>query len=118
MDTMDLVLIVPKTDYSNTLYIGLFLKSVQKLQQVHNAASRLITGMANMNTYPQSWHAFTGPVSFNSQFKVLVMSLYSLHGYRPQYLLECLSHKIATCLTHSSQYMNAKNSDTKGGPKS
>ncbi|XP_070618653.1 uncharacterized protein, partial [Erythrolamprus reginae] len=95
--TVTHALITSRFDYCNALYMGLPLKSVRKLQIVQNAAARAIMGFskyAHVTPTLRSLHWL--PISFRSQFKVLVMTYKALHGTGPEYLRDRL-------LPHESQ---------------
>ncbi|XP_061471923.1 uncharacterized protein LOC133379865 [Rhineura floridana] len=85
-------LVTSKLDYCNVLYMGLPLRTVQKLQLVKNAAARLVTGTRWFeHVKPILAHLHWLPVYFRAQFKVLVLTYKALHSLGPQYLMECLT---------------------------
>ena len=75
-----------------TLYMGLPLKMVRKLQFVQNAAARLITGTGRFeHIRPILAHLHWLPIRFWLQFKVLVMTFKALNSLGPRYVKERLS---------------------------
>ena len=55
LTTLVHALVVSRLDYCNTLYVGLTLRMMKKLQMVQNTVARLLTGVKNINISPLLW---------------------------------------------------------------
>ena len=104
LTTLVHVLVVSRLDYCNTLYMGLPLRLMWKLQMVQIVVARLLTGMRKHQHISPALAALHWlPVCFCIDFKVLMMTYKALNDLGPQYLAECLLPPRSTRITHSSQ---------------
>lgn len=86
----------PRLNYCNVFYMGLLLKTVQKLQVVKNAPVQMLTGARQTDHFTSIvWKLLWLPVLFCAQFKVLVVTYNVLGpnfiGLGPGYLKEHFS---------------------------
>uniref|UniRef100_A0A803SXZ5 Reverse transcriptase domain-containing protein n=1 Tax=Anolis carolinensis TaxID=28377 RepID=A0A803SXZ5_ANOCA len=85
-------LVTSRLDYCNALYVGLPLKTVQKLQLVQWEAAKLITRVAyREHITPLLRQLHWLPISYQAQFKVLALAYKALNGSGPAYLSEHVS---------------------------
>ena len=75
LTTLVHVLVVPRLDYCNVLYVGLPLRLIRKLQMVKNTAARLLTGVRKCQHVSPTLAALHWlPIHFCIDFKVLMMT--------------------------------------------
>ena len=104
LTTLVHVLVISRLDHCNTLYVGLPLRLMQKLQVVQNAAARLLSGVSkyyHISPILATLHWL--PIWFHIDFKVLMLTYKALNGLGPRYLVERLLPPSSTCVTRASQ---------------
>uniref|UniRef100_A0A8C5AGF3 Reverse transcriptase domain-containing protein n=1 Tax=Gadus morhua TaxID=8049 RepID=A0A8C5AGF3_GADMO len=80
-----------RLDYCNALFSGLPNSTTKSLQLVHNAAARLLTRTRKFDHITPilaSLHWL--PITFRSDFKVLLLTYKALHGLSPLYLKDLI----------------------------
>ena len=80
-----------RLDYCNALFSGLPNSTTKSLQLVHNAAARLLTRTRKFDHITPilaSLHWL--PITFRSDFKVLLLTYKALHGLSPSYLKDLI----------------------------
>ena len=104
LTTLVHALIVSRIDYCNTIYMGLPLRLMRKLQMVQNMAARLLTGMKRFHPISPTLATLHWLlIRFHIDFKVLTITYKALNGLGPRYLAERLLPPSSTHITHSSQ---------------
>ena len=84
--------VIVRLDYCNSLYNGLNMNILKKLQLVQNCAARLISGIPRREHISETLKELHWlPISKRCQFKLLVMTYKSLHGNLPSYVCEMLN---------------------------
>ncbi len=87
-------LISSRLDNCNSLYAGLPLASTNMLQDVQNAAARLLSRTRkydHVTSILKSLHWL--PITYRVQYKVLLLVYKCLNGLAPQYLQELLQYR-------------------------
>jgi len=84
-----LALIMPRLDYCNSMLAGLPTSSLQPLQRIQNAASRLVFGLSRSDhVTPTLIKLHWLPVSYRIKFKLCCI-VHTIHyGRSPDYLTE------------------------------
>ncbi|XP_078248725.1 uncharacterized protein LOC140706526 [Pogona vitticeps] len=104
LPTLVHALVILRLDYCNTLYVGLPLRLMRKLQMVQNLVDRLLTGLRkyqHLSTTLAALHWLS--VHSRIDFKVLMMTYKALSGLGPRYLAEHLLPPRSTQITRSGQ---------------
>ena len=90
--TVTHAMVTSRLDYCNSLYAGLPLGLIRKLQLVQNAVARVLTGISyQSHITPVLRQLHWLPVEFRIRFKVLVLTFKALSGFGPAYLRDRLS---------------------------
>ena len=95
--------ITSRLDYCNSLYLGLPLTLVARLQMVQNAAARLLTNTKkceHITPVLASLHWL--PVQSRIQFKTLLLVFKALHGLASSYIADIIHPHVAPRSLRSS----------------
>lgn len=85
-------LISSRLHYCNSLYKGISQTSIQRLQKVQNAATRLLMNIKKCEHITPSLISLHWlPVQYRIDFKLLLLVYKSLHGLAPDYLSDLLT---------------------------
>uniref|UniRef100_A0A8C6LQF4 Reverse transcriptase domain-containing protein n=1 Tax=Nothobranchius furzeri TaxID=105023 RepID=A0A8C6LQF4_NOTFU len=97
--------VISRLDYCNSLYAGLCQSTLRRLQVVQNSAARFLTGTRkrdHISPVLASLHWL--PISYRSQFKILVFVYHFFQGGAPPYLATLLNrHSPSRALRSSDQ---------------
>lgn len=95
--------ITSRLDYCNSLYLGLQLSLIQRLQLVQNAAARLLSGTRRQDHItPILANLHWLPVKYRIVFKILLYTFKILNNLAPSYLIDLLNLYIPTRALRSS----------------
>ena len=98
-----------RLDYCNSLYSGLSLKAISRLQFIQNAAARLLTNSRkydHINPILAELHWL--PVKYRIDFKLLLITFKALHGLAPAYIPDLLKpYEPGRCLRSSGRTLLA-----------
>ena len=87
-------LVTSRFDMNNSLYYGLPLTQVQRLQRIQNAAARLILGLKKFDHItPGLCQLHWLPIKYRIKFKLLVLTFKCVNKQAPTYLIELLQPK-------------------------
>ena len=102
--TLIYALVISRIDYFSSLYVGLPLRLMQRLQMVQNLMARLITGVKKFqHISPTLATLHWLSVHFRINFKVMMITFKALNSLGPQYLSERLLPARSVHNTCSSQ---------------
>ncbi len=97
-------LISSKLDYCNSLFIGLPLAQITRLQNIINSAARLISGVKKFDHItPTLKELHWLPIERRIEFKLLCMTFKALNGQAPQYLIDLVKIYIPSRALRSSE---------------
>ena len=86
--------IMGRIDYCNSLLYGLPATHINKLQQVQNAAARLICSIPRFShVTPVLYSLRWLPVQFRIDFKILIITFKTIHGHAPEYICNLIRIK-------------------------
>ena len=92
--TLILALVIGHLDYCNSLLYGLPVCYINKLQQVQNAAARLISNSTRFDHIsPVMKDLHWLPVKYRVMFKLVVYTFKALHGSAPTYIHQLIRPK-------------------------
>ena len=79
--------IMGRIDYFNSLFYGLPVTHINKLQRVQNAAARLICSIPRFShVTPVLYSLHWLSVQFRIDFKILIINFKAIHGHAPEYI--------------------------------
>ncbi len=84
-------LVTVRLDYCNSMYVGLPLKTIRRLQISHNNAARVVSRVSRYDHITgvlKSLHWL--PIHRRCQFKLLIMTYKALHRNAPSYICDSL----------------------------
>ena len=124
-------LVISLLDYANSLFIGLPVKTLKRLQRVQNMAAKLILNYRKYDSATDALYKLHWlPVIYRRDFKVACLVHKSLYGNGPAYLQELLVPRVShyrtrsvhdNCITLQEPYNSCKTfadrSFAFGGPR-
>ena len=79
-------------DYCNSLYAGIDKKALARLQNIQNAAARLIKSAKRTDHVTPLLRSLNWlPVEYRVHYEIIVLVFKALHNLAPPYLSELLS---------------------------
>ena len=104
LTTLVHALVISRLDHCNTLYVGLPLRLMRKLQMVQNAAASLLSRVRKYQHISPTLAALHWlRIHFRIDFKVLIMTYKALNGLGPRYLADRFLPPRSTRITRHSQ---------------
>ena len=84
--------VIARLDYCNSLYNGINMKSIKRLQRAQNTAARLISGTNIRDSIsPVLRDLHWLPVNKRCQYKIMVLIYNALHGQAPAYINDMIN---------------------------
>ncbi len=89
--TLTQATVTPRLDYCNSLYVGLPMKNIKRLQLSQNSAARVISRAPRYSHISDTLRTLHWlPIKRRCQFKTMVMTHKALHAAVPNYVSEML----------------------------
>ena len=93
-----------KSGYCNSLFIGLPMSQISRLQNIINSAVQLISGVRKFeHITPTLKELHWLPFEWRIEFKILCMTYKSLNGLAPQYLSDLVKAYLPSRALRSSE---------------
>ena len=85
-------IVIARLDYCNSVYVGLPMNRLQRLQLVQNSAARVISQTKRYTSITPILNVLHWlPINKRRQFKILLLTFKSLNGCAPEYLCDMLN---------------------------
>ncbi len=90
--TLVQALVISRLDYCNSIYAGLPLKDIHRMQLAHNSAARVISRTSRRTHITPVLTALHWlPIKKRCQYKILILTFKCLHGTAPLYLRKLIN---------------------------